>query len=583
MKKVIIYFLAIALTHTVLTGCDDFLDTQSYTTKDSNSFPVNENDANQLLVGVYGMLNTSHAEGPRSWFLISELASDDRFGASGRMDPGAQAMGHLLTTNPNGLSAFWSDRYRGIARATEAIDALDIMEDGELKNQKIGEAKFLRAHWYFELAQAFGRIPIVTVIPQDVSQTKDSPPQAEPEAVYRAIATDLWEAYSTMPAVQWGTANMPPDGTVTKWAAAGLLARVYLFYTGLYEKTSLPVEGGQLTEEQIIGALNELINDSGHDLLPDFRSLWPYTNSVTKPDYPFAQDAPTWVEGSQNSETIFTIKFNGLADFGPRLGFRNPISLFFAPRSGGGTRDTRDMFPIGTGWGWGTVNSNLFLEWPDDDPRKRASIFNHEEETNNYQFGLDNQMEDTGMWQKKVITTTAYGKGGNPDNLWNNFWSTPAYGDQSDDNNMLRQGTDLILIRFADILLMHSELTKTADGINRVRHRASPSLPTVSYTEDNLRNERRWELAFEGLRWGDIRRWRIAEDVLETIYGVAINNEGTWTTMKPQGPGLKARYQATNGFFNIPQTEIDLSKGAYTQNPGWEEGSNSFYTQWVDN
>ena len=111
---------------------------------------------------------------------------------------------------------------------------------------------------------------------------------------------------------------------------------------------------------------------------------------------------------------------------------------------------------------------------------------------------------------------------------------------------------------------MHSELTQTADGMNRVRARAK--LPAVTYSETALRNERRWELAFEGTRWADIRRWGIAEQALSNQLGSDIWNRGVATVMKNQGAGYAARYAATKGFMPIPQTEIDANPNI-VQNP----------------
>ena len=563
MKK-LIYLITIALLVPVLSGCEDFLDTKSFTTKDSNSFPVNEEDANMMLNGVYAMLNVSHAEGIDSWFMTAEMASDDRFGGGGKNDRPGQAIAHLMTTAADQFNPLWRDHYTGISRANQAVAALEIMEDGPLKNQKIGEAKFLRAFWFFDLVQLFGDIPLPSQVPESVKDVEIPPVQADAKTeVFLVIATDLWDAYTTMPAYKAGELL---SGTVTKWAAAALLARVYLFYTGFYGETSLPTTEGAVTSEQVIAALEDVINNSGHDLLPDYRSLWPYTNKATKPDYPFATDAPDWVEGSANKEVMFSIKFNpNASDWGPSttVGYSNSVALFFAPRQG--NRDMTTIFPMGGGWGMGTVNPKLWDEWPASDPRRKASIYNQADEAiSAYMWGADQQVEETGFWQKKVVTTAAYSPTGD---YWATFWRSPDYGSFGANNIQLGNGSDLILIRFADVLLMHSELKKDAAGINRVRARVG--LAPISYSDTALRVERRYELAFEGLRWGDIRRWGIAADALNAIYGAPIRNEGIATTMQPMGPGMKARYEATKGFFNIPQTQIDLANGTLTQNAGW--------------
>ena len=571
MKK-LIYLIAIIFMLPVITGCEDFLDSQSYTTKDSNSFPKTEADANQMLTGVYAVLSTAFNNDPNaSYFFVSELASDDRFGGGGNNDKHLQAVNHLLYYERDKFKAFWSDRYLGVSRASATLAALETMDEGDLKNQKLGEARVLRAFFYFELVQFLGDVPLMKSAPETVNDALESPAQASQEEIFQQIGTDLWEAYSTMPTVKW---NTYPSGTITKWVAAGMLARVWLFYTGFYGKTSLPIDGGEVTSAQVAAALKECIDSSGHELLPDFRSLWTYTNSVTKQRYPFAADAPTWIKDGSNQEHVFVLKNVGLNDWsGSQLRFTNQLALYFGVRNDGKSTRYTNIFPMGQGWGAGPVSTKLWDQWLVDepnDPRRKASIYNVEDEGSGYEYGGDHQMEETGLWQKKIVPITAYGKNNDTNQLYASFFSTSAYESYTGDNFQVGNASDVPLIRFADILLMHSEITKTADGMNRVRGRVG--LPAVAYSDNAIRKERRYELAFEGLRWGDIRRWGIAEQVLGDMYNVAISNDGIQTVMKVQGGAgdVVARYRATKGFFWIPQTEIDLANGALKQNAGWE-------------
>ena len=114
-------------------------------------------------------------------------------------------------------------------------------------------------------------------------------------------------------------------------------------------------------------------------------------------------------------------------------------------------------------------------------------------------------------------------------------------------------------IRFADVLLMHSEISGTADGMNAVRARAG--LPAIGYSLDALKQERLHELSFEGLRWFDIVRWG---DVDTAFNGtISVRNSGVDAT-------YKANYRSeTKGLVPIPETEVRLSNGVYEQNPGW--------------
>ena len=576
MKK-LIYLIAILFLLPVLYSCENFLDTQNFTQKNSQSFPKTVTDANQMLTGVYAVMNLiMDNDYNKSYFMTAELASDDRMGGGGANDKQWQCMNHLLYTARDTYKDNWAHHYLGVSRATASIAALQGMDEGDLKNQKLGEAKVLRAYFYFELVQLFGDIPLMKAAPETVSQAMESPPQAPQDSIFVQIGTDLWEAYSTMPSYKWNDSHVP-SGTITKWAAAGMLARVWLFYTGFYGKSTLPIDGGEVTAAQVAAALKDCIDNSGCSLTPDYRSLWTYTNSVTKPDYPYAKDAPTWLLDGTNPEIIFALKHIGLNGWnGNQLRFTNQFALAFGLRAVG--TDYTAIFPMGQGWGAGPVNSKLWDEWLADepnDPRRKASIYNQADESTGYNWGADSQVEETGLWQKKIVAITAFG-GTQTGGLFWCFMSSPAYEGYTGDNFQTGNAADIFLIRYADILLMHSEITKTADGMNQVRARAG--LPAVAYSDDALRKERRHELAFEGLRWGDIRRWHIAEQVLGDMYNEPIRNAGVQTTMKPQGSAgdVVARYKATNGFFMIPQNEIDLAGGALKQNAGWE--TNAVFT-----
>jgi hypothetical protein len=135
---------------------------------------------------------------------------------------------------------------------------------------------------------------------------------------------------------------------------------------------------------------------------------------------------------------------------------------------------------------------------------------------------------------------------------------------------------DLVLIRFADVLLMQSELKGDAAGINKVRARVK--LGTVEYSLENLQKERRYELAFEGVRWNDLRRWGdpYAKAALEKQGGVPIGVGGNTENNVPPS-AYSARYDKTHGFFPIPESQVTLANGLYTQNPGWDVDK---YTSW---
>ncbi len=584
MKKIL--FLALAAT-VLFTSCEAFLDTESYTKKNTGNYPKTADDAIQMVTGVYATLNKVIANCGNSYYFAAQLLSDDMFGGGGENDKDWTSLEHLMYTNLDRFKSFWSDRYSGISRANMALANLDKVEDETLRNQLMGETLFLRALFYFELVQMFGDVPLITTVPQTVAEVAEYPAQAPQKDIYAFIAADLKKAVTIMPTQKWNEI-VSGEGHATRWAAEALLARVFLFYTGFYGETELPMMDeefnitGSVTKAEVITALEDCINNSGHTLADDYRRLWPYTNSVSAKNYDYLADLNTtrkyWLKDGENPETLFAIKCSHLASWGTTIGYSNQYCLFFGIRNAGTGDQYKNVFPFGQGWGAGPANPKLWDEWKAKEPndlRRKASILAAADRPN-YVYGADKLMEESTFWQKKVIAITAYK---NETDLFNSFTSsTEYYGDGEADDFQLAHETDLILIRFADVLLMHSELTGTAESMNRVRARAG--LSPVSYSFEALQNERRWELAFEGLRWGDMRRWgdTYAINALTGQLGANIWNRAVATVMKDQGAGYAARYQATKGFMPMPSSEVDLSNGVLQQNAGW--GTDAIFVSW---
>ncbi|SEL42350.1 RagB/SusD family nutrient uptake outer membrane protein [Parapedobacter koreensis] len=553
MKRI----FAITLCVITLSSCESFLDTESYDKKNTGNFPINVADAEQMVTGIYSTFSRAISDAAHTHFYAAELASDDRFGGGGENDRDMHGLDHLMNTQPNRFLPFWRARYQGIFRANTAIATMDNVtgwDNESQRNQLLGEVYFLRALFYFELSQLFGEVPLV-IVPE-----AENLPKSPAADTYAQIGADLQQAISLLPATSYTNTTV---GHATRWAAQALAARVFLFYTGYYEQNALPVAGGgEITQAQVVSWLDECIASSGHDLVGDFRNLWPYTNEYTAANYDYVRENGLHWAGDGNQETVFAVKFGTLVDWGDQytLGYSNQYVLHFGMRSNNGQAGT---FPFGQGWGAGPVNGRLWDQWRQAEPtdiRRTGSIINVDADLESYIYGADSQMEETGFWQKKYIPITAYRDG----------TLLPSYAIMADGaptDMQLAHTQDLVLIRFADVLLMHSELTESAAGLNRVRARVN--LGPVAYSLDALKRERRWELAFEGLRYFDLMRWHDAATALAAQEGAAIKNKGIDTQMRGFGGGYRARYEATGGFWPIPQNEIALSDGVLTQNAGW--------------
>ncbi|WP_374165673.1 RagB/SusD family nutrient uptake outer membrane protein [Arcticibacter sp. MXS-1] len=577
MKK--LTYAIIAAAALSFSSCEKFLDTENYTKANTGNYPASLRDAQQVLTGIYNNLSIATANPQFSFFYISELASDDRLGGGGDNDFVMQAEDLLMNYNQSMLAQFWADRYQGIFRANSAIATLDNCKGYESEDQKKqmkGEAYFLRALYYYELASLFGNVPLV------IKTDPVNLPKASADEEWGQIMQDLKTAIELMPAKP-AKSGWVGEGHADKWCAEALMARAFLFYTGYYQKESVTLpEGGTISRADVIAWIDDCVNNSGYRLVTsDYRNLWAYTNRLTVNDYTYTKGQNLkWVEDDNgiNPESMFAIKFNRFAswDETSTIGYANQYALHFGIRGG---QDLDNSFPFGQGWGAGPVAPNLWDDWSaaePTDPRRRASICVIPEELPKYKKGgWSDFVQETDYYAKKTAPISCKSSAGAG---YRSTFEYEMYPGFTEDNYQLGNIHDLVLIRFADVLLMQSELKKDAAGMNRVRARVG--LGPVAYSDEALRRERRWELCFEGIRWNDIRRWRIAEQALAKQI-----NQPTYHAAKPdkngqQGPGYVERYKTTGGFFKIPESQIALSNGVLEQNPGWDASAN--YTGWKE-
>ena len=566
MKKISILFIICIL---LFGGCEDFLDTQNYTKQTTANFPKNVTDAKQILTGIYNTMSLEFTDYISSNFLLSELASDDRLGGGGGDDRTWHALDKLMNYGPSMVAPFWKHRYEGIFRTNMAIETMGLVTDWESQEQRdqlLGEIYFLRGYFYFTLVQVFGEVPLV------LRTAPENLPKSPAADIYAQAASDLKTAIEMLPAKPYTSVA---SGHATKWAAQAMMARMFLFYTGYYDQQTLPlVDGGTISKAQVITWLDDCVANSGHSLVSDARNIWPYTNELTGADYQYVIDNNLKWEGDGSKETVFAVKFSTLAAWGSssRTGYSNQVALATTPRDGNGLLNT---FPLGRGWGGAPVSPKLWNDWASLEPgdiRREGSIFDVTE-FDDYIWGdRTNQAEETGYWQKKYAVITVKNPASSTGVHAN--YTIPMFGFSGD--AYLSNNQDLIVIRLADVLLMQSELKEDAVGLNLVRTRSG--LAAKTYSLAAIKQERRFELCFEGQRYYDLMRWGDAADAMNNQIGVPIKNRGVEVVngMKAFGGGYKARYQATGGFWPIPSPQIDLSNGVLVQNKGWGTPEDEF-------
>ncbi len=525
------YIILLALSSLFITGScsDDFINNQPYTEKVEENFYKTPQDAFEGLVAIYDVLQR---EGYGGFLMATEIASDNCYGGFGTGDNTVSLdwdrFQFIADREMN--MPIWETCYMGIYRANILLENIDNVEwgnDESLKTTYIAEARFLRAHFHFELARVFGDIvPLDHTIGVDEFES----PRAPAEVTYALIAEDFKFAADNLGNENYSQPSNQNYGRITKWAAATYLAKAFLFYTNYYNAQDL---AGIVSKPEVTQYINDVVNSSGHDLVPDFRSLWLASAASQGVDY----------AGEGNTEMIFAIRFNssGLGDWNLHEGNRFAVNI--APRGG-------NIGPYGQGWGGAPVTPVLYNAYTSGDMRRDATIINFDAEGLDFDPDVRGQRQYTGYaWKKFCPITNEAGESVVVENG----------GDFQIDNY-----EDYPVLRFSDALLMAAELNLDSNAgfaqqcLDRVRSRAfGNSSNNVPATMANILNERRLELALEGHRYFDL----ISQGM--GAAQSAIDASG-------MGGEFQVNFRTeTQGWFPLPQSQILLSNGAIQQNPGW--------------
>ena len=630
MKKYILSALVVSAA-TVFTSCNDMLDTEPRVTEmTSATFPGKPADVEALNAATYSIMNTlgggdnsGICNNPFYWWC---MMSDECYGSGGLQDNVNKSLHHFTTASANQYEADFILLYGGISRANNQIETIDNVAWTEAqktqRNQLLGEAFFMRGFYTMLLTQMYGDVPLITST--TITEEMQQQVSAE-EFIYPQILSDFVSAKNLMKPER---AN--GSGHADKFCAEAFIARAYMFWAGFYKKAgelangSGPAinlveqegcTGGTLTQADVISGLQDIVATGGYQLCEDFRSLWQYSNSLlwkeahdgedggnAEGTHAYAFIADMKEEncfdkpgmGNGNTEEIFQIQFLNASKWAisgtynnPRM-YSNYLSCFWGLRNGAtndnGKRDK--TYPFNQGWGQGTPSNNIWDDWTDaertggyTDIRKLGTLIDLDNELESYTYEKDDN-EESGYACKKYADVNLDACAADNDSWWS---QCPGYSSSSLDNK--QQGDhfeDFYLMRYADVLLMLTELTGDASYMNQVQRRAG--VPETPYTWTNLKNERRWEFALEGLRFNDLRRWSgidggencEAAKALQAQRGkqiVCLGQKANKRSMEHMTCSWSKRYADTNGFLPKPQTQINLMSGKLVQNPGWDENT----------
>ena len=617
MKKYILSALVVS-TATVFTSCNDMLDTDPRVTELTQAtFPGKPADVEALNAATYSIMNTMGGgdSDNQNIFFWWEVMSDNCYGSGGLQDNKVKSLHHLVEMSTSQYETPFILLYGGISRANNQIETIDNVPWTEAqkaqRNQLLGEAYFMRGLYTLWLTQLFGDVPLIT----STTITPEMEEQVSAEdVIYPQLLSDFVSAKNLM-----GTDKGFGDGHANKYVAEAFIARAYMFWAGFYKKvgelasgsapavTLVEQEGcsGSLSQADVVAGLKEIVGSGSYKLLEDFRSLWQYSNSLLWDEahdgkdhaYDFIADMKRENcfdqpgMGNGNPEELFQIQFMNASSwniggtYNAQRMYSNYISVFWGLRNGASNQngDRNLTYPFNQGWGQGTPSCNIWDDWTDaetaggyTDLRKKGSLIDLDNELAQYTYEKDD-CEESGYSVKKYAEVNLDAAGANNDTWWT---KAEGYSSSSLGNSM--QGDhfeDFYLMRYADVLLMLTELTGDAQYMNLVQKRAG--VPETAYSLKAVQNERRWEFCFEGLRFNDMRRWSgidsgegsYAAKALQAQDGklvVCLGQKGNKRPMHHMTSSWSSRYAATNGFLAKPQTQITLMNGKMTQNPGWD-------------
>lgn len=460
-------FLLLMPCFIMLSGCKKFLDRRPLTAIEDD---LSAGNLEGQIFGLYSEIknyDNGQVFGGIPWLGFHDFRSDDSEKGSDLAD-GAEWVGVFDNFNYSkdfwAQNFYWDGHYNVIFRANQALQTADSLDLNDAASSIYrAEARFIRAHAYFEMVRTFGEIPLIDF--RVYNNTDANVPKSSVDDIYAFIIEDLQFGAATLPA-EWEARF---KGRATSGAAKTLLAKVHL------------------TRQNWSGALGmcqEVIASGKYSLYPTYWRLF--------------KD-----QGENSSESIFEYQNengpNRTQDYGSWYGTAQGVRGVSAT-------------DWNLGWGWNTPTQNLVDAYEPGDLRKPATILftGQSDDPDNGGYGrtLPGLAPASNLvrkyWNKKVYVDPA--KRISVGYLDGAYWVNQR------------------ILRYADVLLMAAEAANelgqgatAVDWVNEVRNRAG--LGDLTYTTQAalrtaIKHERRVEFAMEGHRFLDLVRWGDAVSVL---------------------------------------------------------------------
>lgn len=572
MKK-ILYSVLTVLALVGTTSCSDFLDDQKPQGVLDSDMVKDPSNVDNLVISAYAVFTT--AEDINSSFSMwnFDVRSDDAYkGGNGTSDGDVfhqlEIEQGVLTTNWN-INDMWVRLYNCISRVNSAISVLETTSDSyQLKAQRLGEMKFLRAYAHFLLKRLYKNIPFImdANLKQEDYNTLSNTEFNNDEG-WQQIINDVEYAYSVLPVKQ------TDKGRPSKAAAAAFLTKAYL-YKAYRQDNPKTNEVTTINREDLLKVIEysnpDIYSAGGFDLEPDF-----HNNFRPETQYENGVESIWAMQYSINDGTKYGNLNWSYGLIVPNIpGVTDGGCDFYKPSQNlvNAYRTDADGHPF-----IDTFNNKDYDLTQDADPRLFLTVGLTGLP---YEFNSKYMMDASATWSR---SNGLYGyyvtlkQNVDPDCGYlvkGSWWGTPM---------------NRIVFRYADVLLERAEayaqLNETGEAIklvNEIRKRAKQSTGMIAnypsdygvkfnistyngtYSQEDalkiVKMERRLEMGMESERFFDLVRWGEAEKVLNKYFAEEANNCSIYGD---------AHFTANkNEYLPIPFSQVAASNGHYTQNIG---------------
>jgi hypothetical protein len=480
------------------SACNDFLELNPQDKISSETFWKTEKDVQGALAATYVRYRSTSIGGlgaGNGSAMDHDVISDDAHSGSGFLGLQPIATGGISSSQGGYVISLWQDAWQGVAYCNYFLDNIDraktFLSDAKYKQYK-GEGLFNRCYFYNELAQYYGDLPLVLTSVTASDPYRDMPRESKATVVAQLLK-DIDEAIAGLPNIAY------TDGHAVKGSAILLKVRI-LMNNDKYAEAAT-VAGAYINSA-----------DNKFKLADSYEGIF------------FGQQ-------DKNPEIMFSVQYAGPSDL-------HQLDQYTGSRM--------SCYPLAD-----FVNSYEEKSPGVKDPRMKMTIFKKDDPW---------VQSNTGLFPGPNTVTNAEGRIPWTGYAWRKYVNPTliqARNQISDQDNVMMRYADLLL-RYAEAVVTSGtgDRTLALKALNDVRGRKGVEMPPVSdadFTIEKVRHERRIELAYEGHRYKDLIRWRIADQVIPNkVY--AAN-------------GSKCKF---NGWlWPVPQGIMDIMSPLWSQNEGY--------------